>query len=43
MFHDPTWAKLLYEYGILGFVSFVALTLLVLRTMTRRWREADRV
>lgn len=32
MFHDPTWAKLLYEYGILGFVSFVALTLLVLRT-----------
>lgn len=24
-FHDPTWAKLLFEYGVLGFVAFVAL------------------
>ncbi|MET0660398.1 MAG: hypothetical protein ABW110_19820 [Steroidobacteraceae bacterium] len=34
IFHDPTWAKLLYEYGILGFVSFLALTIVVLRTAT---------
>lgn len=30
-FHDPTWAKLLFEYGIAGFVAFVALFALVLR------------
>jgi len=24
-FHDPTWAKILYEYGTLGFAAFVAL------------------
>jgi hypothetical protein len=24
-FHDPTWAKLLFEYGALGFVLFLAL------------------
>jgi hypothetical protein len=24
-FHDPTWAKLVFEYGVLGFVAFVAL------------------
>ncbi|MFT3905873.1 MAG: hypothetical protein QM718_06185 [Steroidobacteraceae bacterium] len=29
-FHDPTWAKLLYEYGVFGFVSFVLLTLIAL-------------
>lgn len=30
-FHDPTWAKLLYEYGIVGFVLFTGLMLLILR------------
>jgi hypothetical protein len=30
-FHDPTWAKLIYEYGIVGFGFFVALVLLTLR------------
>lgn len=29
--HDPTWAKLLFEYGLLGFASFIALTVTVLR------------
>jgi hypothetical protein len=24
-FHDPTWAKLIFEYGVLGFAAFVAL------------------
>jgi hypothetical protein len=24
-FHDPTWAKLIFEYGVPGFVAFVAL------------------
>jgi hypothetical protein len=24
-FHDPTWAKLIYEYGVLGFAGFVIL------------------
>jgi hypothetical protein len=24
-FHDPTWAKLLVEYGVLGFTAFLAL------------------
>ena len=24
-FHDPTWAKLLFEYGVVGFIGFVAL------------------
>lgn len=24
-FHDPTWAKLLFEYGVIGFIAFVAL------------------
>jgi hypothetical protein len=26
-FHDPTWAKLVFEYGLLGLVAFVALFL----------------
>jgi hypothetical protein len=26
-FHDPTWAKLIFEYGVLGFVAFLALFL----------------
>lgn len=30
-FHDPTWAKLLFEYGALGFVTIVALFWLMLR------------
>ncbi len=30
-FHDPTWAKLLFEYGLSGFVAFVTLFLLMLR------------
>jgi hypothetical protein len=30
-FHDPTWAKLLFEYGALGFVLFVALFATMLR------------
>jgi hypothetical protein len=24
-FHDPTWAKLIFEYGLLGFAAFVTL------------------
>lgn len=30
-FHDPTWAKLLFEYGALGFTAFLALFLAALR------------
>jgi hypothetical protein len=30
-FHDPTWAKLLFEYGIGGFAAFVGLFLAALR------------
>jgi len=30
-FHDPTWAKLLFEYGALGFLAFLALFLATLR------------
>ena len=30
-FHDPTWAKLLFEYGLLGFLLFVALFAFALR------------
>jgi len=30
-FHDPTWAKLLYEYGVLGFISFQVLLLAICR------------
>jgi len=30
-FHDPTWAKLLFEYGALGFILFVALFAVTLR------------
>jgi hypothetical protein len=30
-FHDPTWAKLLFEYGALGFVAFLGLFLITLR------------
>jgi hypothetical protein len=30
-FHDPTWAKLIFEYGVLGFVGFVSLFLLAMR------------
>lgn len=29
-FHDPTWAKLLFEYGVLGFGAFVALFVVML-------------
>lgn len=29
-FHDPTWAKLIYEYGVVGFLSFVALYITML-------------
>lgn len=29
-FHDPTWARLLFEYGVLGFIAFLALFLRVL-------------
>jgi hypothetical protein len=30
-FHDPTWAKLLFEYGISGFVGFLGVYLAALR------------
>jgi hypothetical protein len=30
-FHDPTWAKLLFEYGGAGFLAFVGLFLTMLR------------
>jgi hypothetical protein len=30
-FHDPTWAKLLVEYGVLGFTAFVVLMACCLR------------
>lgn len=30
-FHDPTWAKLLFEYGALGFLAFLGLFLCGLR------------
>lgn len=30
-FHDPTWAKLLFEYGALGFAAFLGLFLAALR------------
>ena len=30
-FHDPTWAKLLFEYGALGFGAFLSLFLVTLR------------
>jgi hypothetical protein len=30
-YHDPTWSKLLFEYGALGFVTFLTLFLLTLR------------
>jgi hypothetical protein len=30
-FHDPTWAKLLFEYGALGFFTIVPLFLVMLR------------
>jgi len=30
-FHDPTWAKLLFEYGAAGFAAFVSLFLVTLR------------
>jgi hypothetical protein len=30
-FHDPTWAKLLFEYGVVGTVAFLALFLVALR------------
>jgi hypothetical protein len=29
-YHDPTWAKLLIEYGVLGFLAFVTLMILIL-------------
>jgi hypothetical protein len=30
-FHDPTWAKLLVEYGVLGFTAFLALMLVCIQ------------
>lgn len=30
-FHDPTWAKLLYEYGLFGFAAFAVMMILALR------------
>lgn len=30
-FHDPTWSKLIFEYGIAGLASFIALTVVSLR------------
>jgi hypothetical protein len=30
-FHDPTFAKAIFEYGLLGFAAFTALALMVLR------------
>jgi hypothetical protein len=30
-FHDPTWAKLIFEYGVTGFLAFLALFLAALR------------
>jgi hypothetical protein len=33
-FHDPTWAKLLFEYGAFGFAAFVSLFLVMLRRPT---------
>jgi hypothetical protein len=30
-FHDPTWAKLIFEYGVVGAAAFVALFLMALR------------
>lgn len=30
-FHDPTWAKLLFEYGLFGFVVFLSLFAFTLR------------
>jgi hypothetical protein len=30
-FHDPTWAKLLYEYGLFGFTAVGVMMVLVLR------------
>jgi hypothetical protein len=29
-FHDPTWAKLIFEYGVVGLIAFLALFLLAL-------------
>jgi hypothetical protein len=29
-FHDPTWAKLIFEYGLLGFVAFLVLVMTAL-------------
>jgi hypothetical protein len=29
-YHDPTWAKLIFEYGVIGFVAFLALFLVSL-------------
>lgn len=30
-FHDPTWAKLMFEYGVTGSIAFLALLFLALR------------
>jgi len=30
-FHDPTWAKLIYEYGLVGFTLFTGLFVMILR------------
>ena len=30
VFHDPTWAKLIFEYGLLGLVAFLVLVMAAL-------------
>ena len=41
-FHDPTWAKLIFEYGLLGFVAFLVLVMATLneRLMSIQVRAA---
>lgn len=41
-FHDPTWAKLIFEYGLLGFVAFLVLVMTALsqRLMSLQVRAA---
>jgi hypothetical protein len=41
-FHDPTWAKLIFEYGLLGFMAFLVLVMAALnqRLMSIQVRAA---
>lgn len=41
-FHDPTWAKLIFEYGLLGFLAFLVLVMVALneRLMSIQVRAA---